>query len=328
MTTKIQVGIAGYGNLGRGVESSVYQNDDMELVGVFTRSDPETLQPLMEASNVYSMDDLLSYKEKIDVLILCGGSNDDLPTQSPELAEHFNIIDSFDNHAEIPNHFERVHKQAEKGNTTAIISVGWDPGLFSLNRMINEAILPEGETHTFWGKGLSQGHSAAVRRVEGVKDAVQYTIPSEEAMNKVRSGEETELLTNEKHKRVCYVVLADGADAKEVEQRIITMPDYFEPYDTTVHFIDEEEMKRDHQAMPHGGFVIRSGKTGEGTNQVMEFSLALDSNPEFTSSVLVAYARAAHRLAQEKSYGAHTIFDIAPKYIARDSNASLRKNLL
>lgn len=328
MSTKIQVGIAGYGNLGRGVESAVYQNEDMELVGVFTRREPSTLQPLVQQTNVYSMDALLDFKEHIDVLILCGGSNDDLPTQSPELAQHFNIVDSFDNHAEIPNHFARVDQEATKNETTAIISVGWDPGLFSLNRMMSEAILPEGATHTFWGKGLSQGHSAAVRRVEGVKDAVQYTIPSEEAMNQVRSGSATELPANKKHKRVCYVVLEEDASPEEVTQRIVTMPDYFAPYDTTVHFITEEELQRDHNAMPHGGFVIRSGKTGNHTNQVVEFSLALDSNPEFTSSVLVAYARAAARLAHEKSFGAHTIFDIAPKYIAREPNAHLRQYLL
>lgn len=324
----IQVGIVGYGNLGRGVEYAIQKTEDLELVGVFSRRAPETVKTVYADTNVYALNTILDFKEKIDVLVLCGGSKDDLPKQTPELAEHFAVVDSFDTHANIPDHFAKVDEAAQKGKQVAVISTGWDPGLFSLNRIMMEAIIPDGKTDTFWGKGLSQGHSDAVRRVEGVKGGVQYTIPSEVAMEKARSGSKEELETKEKHVRECYVVLEEGADAKEVEQAIVTMPNYFEPYDTTVHFITEEELARDHQAMPHGGFVIRSGQTGEGTNQTMEFSLKLDSNPEFTSSVLVAYARAAARLAKEGVVGAQTPFDIAPKYIHPKTNEQLRKQYL
>lgn len=324
----IQVGIVGYGNLGRGVEYAIQKTEDLELVGVFSRRAPETVKTVYADTNVYALNTILDFKEKIDVLVLCGGSKDDLPQQTPELAEHFAVVDSFDTHANIPDHFAKVDEAAQKGKQVAIISTGWDPGLFSLNRIMMEAIIPDGKTNTFWGKGLSQGHSDAVRRVDGVKGGVQYTIPSEVAMEKARSGSKEELETKEKHVRECYVVLEEGADAKEVEQAIVTMPNYFEPYDTTVHFITEEELARDHQAMPHGGFVIRSGQTGEGTNQTMEFSLKLDSNPEFTSSVLVAYARAAARLAKEGVVGAQTPFDIAPKYIHPKTNEQLRKQYL
>ena len=324
----IQVGIVGYGNLGRGVEYAIQKTEDLELVGVFSRRAPETVETVYAETNVYALNTILDFKGKIDVLVLCGGSKDDLPQQTPELAEHFAVVDSFDTHANIPDHFTKVDEAAQKGKQVAIISTGWDPGLFSLNRIMMEAIIPDGKTDTFWGKGLSQGHSDAVRRVDGVKGGVQYTIPSEVAMEKARSGSKEELETKEKHVRECYVVLEEGADAKEVEQAIVTMPNYFEPYDTTVHFITEEELARDHQAMPHGGFVIRSGQTGEGTNQTMEFSLKLDSNPEFTSSVLVAYARAAARLAKEGVVGAQTPFDIAPKYIHPKTNEQLRKQYL
>lgn len=324
----IQVGIVGYGNLGRGVKYAIQKTEDLELVGVFSRRAPETVKTVYADTNVYALNTILDFKEKIDVLVLCGGSKDDLPKQTPELAEHFAVVDSFDTHANIPEHFAKVDEAAQKGKQVAIISTGWDPGLFSLNRIMMEAIIPDGKTDTFWGKGLSQGHSDAVRRVNGVKGGVQYTIPSEVAMEKARSGSKEELETKEKHVRKCYVVLEEGADAKEVEQAIVTMPNYFEPYDTTVHFITEEELARDHQAMPHGGFVIRSGQTGEGTNQTMEFSLKLDSNPEFTSSVLVAYARAAARLAKEGVVGAQTPFDIAPKYIHPKTNEQLRKQYL
>lgn len=325
---KIRVGIAGYGNLGRGVESAIGQNEDMELVGVFTRRAPEDVQLLNQAVPVHHMDDIQQFKDKIDVLILCGGSKNDLPEQGPALSAYFNTVDSFDTHAKIPSYFEAVDASAKPNGHTAIISVGWDPGLFSINRLFGEAILPEGATYTFWGKGLSQGHSDAVRRIEGVKGAVQYTIPVPEAIDRVRSGSFPELSTREKHNRECYVVLEEGADAKQVEQDIVTMPDYFADYNTTVHFITEEELKRDHAAMPHGGFVIRTGKTGEASSQVMEYALNLDSNPEFTSSVLVAYARAAYRLNQNGETGAKTVFDIAPGLLSPKSPADLRKELL
>lgn len=328
MTKKIQIGIAGYGNLGRGVESAVYQNEDMELVGVFTRRAPGDLTLLNEDVPVYSIDTIEDYKDQIDVLILCGGSKNDLPEQGPALAQHFTTIDSFDTHADIPAYFEKVDAAAKPNNQTSIISVGWDPGMFSLNRLFGESILPEGTTYTFYGKGLSQGHSDAVRRVPGVKNAVQYTIPNEEAVNQVRAGELPELTTREEHTRECFVVLEEGADAKEVEEAIVTMPNYFTSHDTTVHFISEEELAKDHSTMPHGGFVIRSGKTGEDTTQVIEYTLKLDSNPEFTSSVLVAYARAAYRLKQQGEYGAKTIFDIAPGLLSPKSAATLRKEML
>lgn len=324
----IRVGIAGYGNLGRGVEFAIAQNKDMELVGVFTRRNPDDVKLLNANVPVHIMDDIHKFTDAIDVLILCGGSKNDLPEQGPALSALFNTVDSFDTHAKIPGYFEAVDASAKPNGKTAIISVGWDPGLFSINRLYGEAVLTEGSTYTFWGKGLSQGHSDAVRRIPGVKGAVQYTIPVPGAVDKVRSGSLPELTTREKHTRDCYVVLTAGADAEEVKQAIVTMPDYFTDYDTTVSFITEDELKRDHSAMPHGGFVIRSGKTGEGTAQVMEYSLKLDSNPEFTSSVLVAYARAAYRLHQNGDTGAKSVFDIAPGLLSPKSAADLRKELL
>lgn len=328
MNNKIRIGIAGYGNLGRGVESAIAQNADMELVGVFTRRSPEDVQLLSDVVPVHTLDSVKDFQDKIDVLILCGGSKNDLPEQGPALSSLFNTVDSFDTHSKIPDYFEAVDKSATPNGKTAIISVGWDPGLFSINRLYGEAVLSEGATYTFWGKGLSQGHSDAVRRVAGVKGAVQYTIPVPDAVDRVRSGSLPELSTREKHTRECYVVLEDGADAAEVERAIVTMPDYFTDYDTTVNFISVEELKRDHSAMPHGGFVIRSGKTGEGNAQVMEYSLKLGSNPEFTSSVLVAYARAAFRLNKNGDVGAKTVFDIAPGLLSPKSAADLRKELL
>jgi len=328
MTNKIRVGIAGYGNLGRGVESAIAQNEDMKLVGVFTRRNPEELTLLDEKVPVHSLELVENFKEEIDVMILCGGSKNDLPEQGPALAAHFSTVDSFDTHADIPDYYEAVDQASKPNGTTALISVGWDPGLFSINRLFGEAVLSEGTTYTFWGKGLSQGHSAAVRRVPGVKGAVQYTIPNAEAVDKVRSGSLPELTTREQHTRECYVVLEEGANADEVEQAILTMPNYFTNHDTTVTFISEEELKRDHAAMPHGGFVIRSGKTGDGTNQVVEYSLKLDSNPEFTSSVLVAYARAAYRLNKKGDFGAKTVFDIAPGLLSPKSPGALRKEML
>ncbi|GKV66433.1 MULTISPECIES: diaminopimelate dehydrogenase [unclassified Sporosarcina] len=328
MNNKIRVGIAGYGNLGRGVESAISQNEDMALVGVFTRREPEDVQLLSDQVPVHKLDQIESFKEDIDVLILCGGSKNDLPEQGPALAKHFTTVDSFDTHAKIPDYFAAVDESAQSAGKTAIISVGWDPGLFSINRMMGEAILPEGETYTFWGKGLSQGHSDAVRRVDGVKAGVQYTLPAEDAMNRVRNGEQPELSTKEKHTRECYVVLEEGASEAQVRETISTMPDYFADYDTTVNFITEEELRRDHAKMPHGGFVIRSGKTGDSIDQVIEFSLKLDSNPEFTSSVLVAYARAAHKLQQKGDIGAKTVYDVAPGLLSPKSPAEIRKELL
>ena len=327
MSTKIKVGIAGYGNLGRGVESALAQTSDMELVGVFTRRDPSQLK-LLGGAPAHHIDDIGRHQGQIDVLILCGGSKNDLPEQGPALAALFNTVDSFDTHAKVPEYFEAVNQSAEPAGNTAIISVGWDPGLFSLNRLFGEAVLPVGATYTFWGKGLSQGHSDAVRRVPGVKGGVQYTLPVPEAVERVRSGELPELSTREKHKRECYVVLEEGAEAGAVEQAIATMPDYFADYDTTVNFIDEETLRRDHAAMPHGGFVIRSGTTGSGNTQVVEYSLKLQSNPEFTASVLVAYARAAHRLNQMGQAGAKSVFDVPPGLLSPKSAAQLRKELL
>ena len=328
MGEKIRIGIAGYGNLGRGVEAAIAQSADMELVGVFTRRSPEDIKLSSVGVSVHPLAAIEDFKQKIDVLILCGGSKSDLPEQGPALSALFNTVDSFDTHAKIPEYFAAVDESARRNGTTAVIAVGWDPGLFSLNRLYGEAILPEGATYTFWGKGLSQGHSDAVRRIAGVKGAVQYTIPVPQAVERVRSGTLPELSTREKHTRDCYVVLAEGADAAEVKRAIVTMPDYFADYDTSVTFITEEELKRDHAAMPHGGFVIRTGKTGAGNTQVMEYSLKLDSNPEFTSSVLVAYARAAFRLSQQGQSGAKTVFDIAPGMLSPKSAAQLRKELL
>lgn len=328
MSAKVRIGIAGYGNLGRGVELALGQNPDMELVAVFSRRKPESIALLSANVPVYALDQIEQYKDQIDVLILCGGSKDDLPQQGPHLAQWFNTIDSFDTHAAIPDYFAAVDAVAQKTQHTNIIAVGWDPGLFSINRLMGEAVLPAGETYTFWGKGLSQGHSDAVRRVEGVKAGVQYTLPVEEAVNRVRNGELPTLTTREKHRRECFVVLEDGADETVVRDTIVNMPNYFSDYDTTVHFISMDELQRNHSAMPHGGFVIRSGKSGNNTQQTVEYSLALGSNPEFTSSVLVAYARAAYRLAQQGQYGAKTVFDVAPGLISPKSAADLRKELL
>ena len=326
----IRIGILGYGNLGRGVECAIKQNADMELAAVFTRRDPATVQILTEDVPVCRIADVQDWKDKIDVMILCGGSATDLPKQTPVYAELFNVIDSFDTHARIPEHFEDVDAAAKKGGNVGIISVGWDPGMFSLNRLYANAILPEGKDYTFWGKGVSQGHSDAIRRVEGVKDGKQYTIPVEAALEAVRNGENPELTTRQKHTRECFVVLEEGADAAKVEEEIKTMPNYFSDYDTTVHFISEEELKANHSGIPHGGFVLRSGKTGwDGeNNHLIEYSLKLDSNPEFTASVIVAYARAAYKLAQEGQSGCKTVFDIAPAYLSAKSGAELRKHLL
>lgn len=328
MTEKIRIAIAGYGNLGRGTEMAVAKADDMILTGIFTRRDPASIEPLTPGVPVHRLDDIARHGQNIDVLVLCGGSKNDLPRQGPELSRLFSTVDSFDTHARIPEYFDAVDESARTGNNIAIISVGWDPGLFSLNRLYGEAVLPEGDTYTFWGKGLSQGHSDAVRRVAGVRAAVQYTIPAAEAIDQVRRGLRPQLSTRQKHIRECFVVLEEGADAGQVKQAIVTMPDYFADYDTTVHLISEEELRRDHSAMPHGGFVIRSGQTGPGENQVVEYSLALESNPGFTSSVLVAYARAAYRLRQHGESGARTVFDIAPGLLSPKSPAALRKELL
>ena len=323
----IRVGIVGYGNLGRGVEYAISQNPDMELVAVFTRRDPSTVSVSSNAS-VYLVDDAEKFQQDIDVMILCGGSATDLPEQGPHFAQWFNTIDSFDTHAKIPEFFEAVDAVAQKSGKISVISVGWDPGLFSLNRILGEAVLPVGTTYTFWGDGLSQGHSDAVRRIEGVKNAVQYTLPIKDAVERVRNGENPELTTREKHARECWVVLEEGADAAKVEQEIVTMPNYFDEYNTTVNFITEEEFKANHTGMPHGGFVIRSGDSGANDKQILEFSLKLESNPNFTSSVLVAYARAAHRLSQAGDKGAKTVFDIPFGLLSPKSAAELRKGLL
>ncbi len=326
----IRIGILGYGNLGRGVECAVKQNPDMELVAVFTRRAPETVSILTKEATVCNIADVESWKDKIDVMILCGGSATDLPEQTPKYAKYFNVVDSFDTHARIPEHFANVDKAAKESGKVGIISVGWDPGMFSLNRMYANAILPSGKDYTFWGKGVSQGHSDAIRRVEGVKNGKQYTIPVEAALDAVRKGENPELTTREKHTRECFVVLEEGADAAKVEAEIKNMPNYFADYDTTVHFISEEELIANHSGIPHGGFVIRSGKTGweEENNHVIEYSLKLDSNPEFTASVIVAYARAAYKLSCEGASGCKTVFDIAPAYLSAKDGAELRKELL
>ena len=326
----IKIGILGYGNLGRGVECAVKQNDDMELVAVFTRRNPEDVKILTETATVCNVADVEDWKDKIDVMIICGGSATDLPKQTPVYAKMFNVIDSFDTHARIPEHFANVDAAAKEGGHVGIISVGWDPGMLSLNRLYANAILPDGNDYTFWGKGVSQGHSDAIRRVEGVKDGKQYTIPVEAALKAVRNGENPELTTRQKHTRECFVVLEEGADAAKVEEEIKTMPNYFSDYDTTVHFISEEELKANHSGIPHGGFVLRSGKTGwDGENKhLIEYSLKLDSNPEFTSSVLIAYARAAYRLASEGQSGCKTVFDIAPAYLSAKSGEELRKHML
>jgi len=326
---KIKIGIVGYGNLGRGVELSLRQNPDMELVAVFSRRDPSTLSLLTEGVHAVHMNDILDYKGKIDVMILCGGSATDLPTQSPEIAAHFNLIDSYDTHAMIPEHYANVDKVAKTGETLGIIAVGWDPGLFSLNRLYAESVLPKGETFTFWGPGLSQGHSDAIRRVEGVLDGVQYTIPIEDAINKARSGQGSTLTTRDKHLRQCYVVAASDADQTKIEETIKNMPNYFADYETEVNFISAEELQANHSKMPHGGFVIRSGETGDTNNKhIIEYALKEDSNPEFTSAVLVCYARAAYRLNKEGQTGARTVFDIAPVLLSIKTNEQLRAEML
>lgn len=326
----IRIGIMGYGNLGRGVECAIKQNPDMELVAVFTRRDPESLTILTKTAKVCNIKDVENWKDKIDVLILCGGSATDLPVQTPQYAQFFNVVDSFDTHAKIPEHFAKVDEAATKAGNVALISVGWDPGMFSLNRMYAGAVLPCGKDYTFWGKGVSQGHSDAIRRIPGVKNAKQYTIPVEAALEAVRTGSNPELTTRQKHLRECFVVLEEGADAALIEETIKTMPNYFADYDTIVHFISEEELARDHSGIPHGGFVLRSGKTGwnEEHNHLIEYSLKLDSNPEFTSSVIVAYARATFRMAKEGQKGCKTVLDVAPAYLSPKSGAELRKELL
>lgn len=326
----IKIGILGYGNLGKGVECAVKHNPDMELAAVFTRRDKESLNILTPRVKVCSVQEAESMKDEIDVMILCGGSATDLPVQTPQFAKCFNVVDSFDTHARIPEHFEAVDAAAKEGGHVGIISVGWDPGMFSLNRLYGNAVLPEGSDYTFWGRGVSQGHSDAIRRVEGVKDARQYTVPVEAALKAVRDGENPELTTRQKHTRECFVVAEEGADLKRIEEEIVTMPNYFADYDTTVRFISEEELMRDHKGIPHGGFVIRTGKTGweNEHSHVIEYSLKLDSNPEFTASVIVAYARAAYRLSKEGAAGCKTVFDIAPAYLSPLSGEELRKHLL
>ncbi|MGL5635031.1 MAG: diaminopimelate dehydrogenase [Sarcina sp.] len=324
--SKIRIGIVGYGNLGRGVVSALKQNPDMELAGIFSRRDPSKIEtnglPMFHISNI------ADYKDSIDVMILCGGSATDLPEQGPAIVKLFNTVDSFDNHNEIPQYFEKLDAAAKGANKVGLMSVGWDPGLFSLNRLMANCVLPQGTDYTFWGKGVSQGHSDAIRRINGVLDARQYTVPKEDALGRVRNGENPELTAREKHLRVCYVVAEDGADKVQIEREIVTMPDYFEPYDTEVNFISNEELQANHAGIPHGGFVIRTGVTGENTKQKIEFSLDLESNPEFTSSVLVAYARAIYRLASEGVTGAKTVFDIPFGLLSPKSPAELRKALL
>ena len=327
---KTRIGILGYGNLGRGIECALKQNDDMELVAVFTRRAPETVKILSENVKVYSVEELLTQKDNIDVLILCGGSATDLPKQTPEYAKYFNVVDSFDTHARIPEHFANVDAAAKENGNVALISAGWDPGMFSLNRLYASAVLPEGKDYTFWGKGVSQGHSDAIRRVEGVANGKQYTVPVESALEAVRSGVCPELSTHEKHTRECYVVAKEGADLAKIEQEIKTMPNYFADYDTTVNFISEEELQKNHSGIPHGGFVIRSGKTGWNgeNNHIIEYSLKLDSNPEFTASVIVAYARAVARMKKEGMTGCKTVFDVAPAYLSPLSGEELRAHML
>lgn len=326
---KIRIGIAGYGNLGRGVECALTKADDMELVGVFTRRAPESLVTKTNVP-VYSMEEAKNMTGDIDVMILCGGSANDLPRQTVEMAEYFNVIDSFDTHAKIPEHFDDVDAASRKSGKVSVISAGWDPGMFSLNRLYGQAILPNGKDYTFWGKGVSQGHSDAIRRIKGVADAKQYTIPVESALESVRNGENPELTTREKHTRECFVVPEEGADLAAIEEAIKTMPNYFADYDTTVHFITKEELDRDHAGIPHGGMVFRTGSTGwnDENSHVIEYRLKLDSNPEFTAGVLVACARAAYRLNSEGVTGCKTVFDIAPAYMHPESPAELRRRLL
>lgn len=325
-----RIGIMGYGNLGRGVECAIRQNKDMELAAIFTRRDPAGVKPITTGVKVASVNDIADYKDKIDVLILCGGSATDLPTQTPEYAKMFNVIDSFDTHAKIPEHFANVDKNAKDSGHIALISVGWDPGMFSLNRVYASSILVDGADYTFWGRGVSQGHSDAIRRIEGVLDARQYTCPVDSAVERVRAGEEPNLSTREKHTRECFVVAAEGADKAKIEKQIKEMPNYFADYDTTVTFITQEELDRDHKGIPHGGMVIRTGKTGVNgeNNHVIEYSLKLDSNPEFTSSVLIAYARAAARMHSEGMTGCKTVLDVPPAYLSPLSGEELRAHML
>ncbi|MBE5817162.1 MAG: diaminopimelate dehydrogenase [Clostridiales bacterium] len=327
---KIRIGIVGYGNLGKGVELAARQCSDMEVVGVFTRRSPESLSTVFENTPVYHTDDALNMQNDIDVMILCGGSATDLPRQTPYFAKYFNTVDSFDTHAKIPEYFASVNASASESKHVSIISVGWDPGLFSINRLYSQSIIPNGQTYTFWGKGVSQGHSDAIRRISGVVDARQYTVPVEEAVEAVRMGDQPQLTTRQKHTRLCYVVAENGADKERIEREIVTMPNYFADYDTTVNFISMEEMERDHKALPHGGFVIRSGVTGKNqeTKQIIEFSLKLGSNPEFTSSVLVAYARGAYKMYRQGSFGAKTVFDVPPASISPLTDEEIRKELL
>ncbi len=326
----IRIGIMGYGNLGRGIECAVKKNPDMEVVAVFSRRNPETVKILSENAKVYSADDVLNFKDKIDVLILCGGSATDLPAQTPEYAKSFNVVDSFDTHAKIPEHFANVDSAAKAGGNVAVISCGWDPGMFSLSRLYANAILPDGNDYTFWGKGVSQGHSDAIRRIEGVVDAKQYTIPVDEALEAVRSGSNPELTARDKHIRECFVVAAEGADKAKIENEIKTMPNYFADYNTVVHFISKEELERDHSGIPHGGFVIRTGKSGwnDEHSHVIEYSLKLDSNPEFTAGVIAACARAAYRMKADGATGCKTMFDIAPAYLTAMSNEEIRAKML
>ena len=326
----MNIGIYGYGNLGRGVEDSVRRNPDMNLVAVFTRRDPESLKIASENVPVVSTNDIMAWKDKIDVMIICGGSATDLPKMTPDLAEHFNVIDSYDNHSSIPQHFANVDVKAKEAGKTALISCGWDPGMFSLNRLYASCVLPDGNDYTFWGKGVSQGHSDAIRRIDGVVDARQYTVPVEDAMNRIRNGETPELTAREKHKRECYVVAAEGADKDRIRDEIVNMPAYFAPYDTTVTFITMEEMKEKHSALPHGGSVIRTGKTGKDDchTQVIEYKLNLDSNPEFTGSVLTAYARAVYRLSQRGDFGCKSVFDIAPADLSLQTKEELLAHML
>lgn len=325
MNNKIRVGIVGYGNLGKGVELALAQNADFHLEAIFTRRNPDKLK---SNSKMLHISKIVNYKEKIDVMILCGGSATDLPQQTPEIAQMFNTVDSFDTHAKIPEYFNKLDKVTKNAGTIGLISVGWDPGLFSLNRLLGQAVLPNGKDYTFWGTGVSQGHSDAIRRVDGVKDGVQYTVPVESAIDMVRTGKNVELSTKEKHERVCYVVPEVAADLDDIENKIKFMPNYFDEYNTTVNFIAEDELNANHKGMPHGGFVIRTGVTGEGTNQRMEFNLKLDSNPQFTASVLVAYARAVYRLHKEGQTGARTVLDIPFSYLSPKSGEELRKELL
>lgn len=326
----IRIGIVGYGNIGRGVECAVLQNPDMELKAVFTRRDPENVSILTDTAQVCRVDDIIKWQGELDVVILCGGSATDLPVQTPEYAKYFNVIDTFDTHAKIPEHFANVDKSAKENGKLALISVGWDPGLFSIARLYSSSVLPQGQDYTFWGYGVSQGHSDAIRRVEGVKDAKQYTVPIEEAIDAVRNGENPTLTTAQKHIRECFVVLEDGADPVKVEETIKNMPNYFADYNTIVHFISEDELKEKHSEIPHGGVVLRSGVTGlNGEHQhVIEYKLKLDSNPEFTSSVVIAYARAVYRLSNEGQTGCKTVFDIAPSYLSALSDEELRATML